>query len=258
MTTHTDILLGRTAVVTGGARGLGYAMAKALAQHGAAIALLDRLGSVQDAAATISSDVGAAAVGLEVDVTDPTSVDRALTTVAEDLGAPTILINSAGVGLGVPALDITLEQWDRLMSVNVTGTLLMSQGFARRAVRANEKATIVNVSSMSGFIVNVPQAQAAYNASKAAVAMLTKSLAIEWLPLGVRVNAIAPGYFASDMTRDFVANNPEMAEAWISRIPVGRMGNPEELGRLAVYLASEESSYIVGQNIIIDGGYTLI
>ena len=111
---------------------------------------------------------------------------------------------------------------------------------------------------MSGIIVNVPQHQAAYNVSKAAVAMLTKSLAVEWLPLGIRVNAIAPGYFASDMTREVVAQHPELADEWMSRVPLGRMGEPRELGPLAVYLASDQSSYMVGQNVVIDGGYVLV
>ncbi|HEU0166002.1 MAG TPA: SDR family oxidoreductase, partial [Thermomicrobiales bacterium] len=116
----------------------------------------------------------------------------------------------------------------------------------------------VNVSSMSAFVVNIPQTQTAYNTSKAAVTMFTKSAAIEWLPLGIRVNAIAPGYFASDMTRDFVASNPEMAQEWISRVPSGRMGEPKELGPLVVYLVGDDSEYVVGQSIVIDGGYTIV
>ena len=112
---------------------------------------------------------------------------------------------------------------------------------------------------MSSFVVNIPQMQTPYNVSKAAIVpMLTKSLAIEWLPRGIRVNGIAPGYFASDMTRDFVETNPEMAEEWIGKIPAGRMGEPHELGDLLVYLASDRSAYVVGQNILIDGGYTIV
>lgn len=125
-------------------------------------------------------------------------------------------------------------------------------------IAAELAATVVNIASMSSFVVNIPQTQTPYNVSKAAVAMLTKSLAIEWLQHGIRVNGIAPGYFASDMTRDFVTANPEMAEEWISRIPAGRMGEPHELGDLLVYLASDRSEYVVGQNILIDGGYTIV
>jgi NAD(P)-dependent dehydrogenase (short-subunit alcohol dehydrogenase family) len=237
---------------------LGYAIAIALAEHGAKVALLDRLPAVVDSAQRLSSDTGVDAIGVTVDVTDPESIEAALSEVELRLSGGTILINAAGISLGTPAIDTTSVEWTTLLDVNLNGTFYTCQAFAKRAIARNTKATIVNISSMSGFVVNVPQTQAAYNTSKAAVAMLTQSLAIEWLPLGIRVNAIAPGYFASDMTRDFVRDNPEMAAEWISRVPIGRMGNPDELGELAVYLASERSSYVVGQNILIDGGYTSI
>ncbi|MGG7452510.1 SDR family NAD(P)-dependent oxidoreductase [Plantibacter auratus] len=261
-TTHEPVLAGRTAIITGGARGLGLAMATALAEAGAQVALLDRLETVADAASVLDAQVSPAVIGLPVDVTDEGSVNAALDHVAEVLGTPDILVNSAGMTHGARAIDTEVADWDRLFRVNVTGTFLVSRQFARRFVAdrrdAGHLASIVNMSSMSAFAVNVPQTQAAYNASKAAVSMLTSSLAIEWLPLGIRVNAVAPGYFASDMTRDFVAANPDMAEDWVSRIPAGRMGEPDELGDLVVYLAGERSSYVVGQSFRIDGGYTLI
>lgn len=256
----TEPLVGRVAVVTGGARGLGYAMAEALAAAGADVALLDRLDSVVDAAAALESATGRRSIGAAVDVTSETSVGDAFDAVAQRLGIPDILVNSAGITGGTPLLDTTPADWRRVLDVNVTGTFLASREFARRHVDAarGNPASIVNVSSMSAFAVNIPQTQAAYNTSKAAVSMLTQSAAIEWWPYGIRVNAIAPGYFASDMTRDFVAENPEMADEWVRRIPAGRMGEPEELGDLLVYLASERSSYVVGQSILIDGGYTSV
>ncbi len=256
----TEPLVGRVAVVTGGARGLGYAMAEALAAAGADVALLDRLDSVVDAAAALESATGRRSIGAAVDVTSEASVGDAFDAVARRLGIPDILVNSAGITAGAPLLDTTPDDWRRVLDVNVTGTFLASREFARRHVDAarGTTASIVNVSSMSAFAVNIPQTQAAYNTSKAAVSMLTKSAAIEWWPHGIRVNAIAPGYFASDMTRDFVASNPEMADEWVRRIPAGRMGEPEELGDLLVYLASERSSYVVGQSILIDGGYTSV
>lgn len=256
----TEPLLGRVAVVTGGARGLGYAMAEALAAAGADVALLDRLGTVADAADTLQAGTGRRCVGVDVDVASEASVAAAFDAVAERLGTADVLVNSAGITLGTPLLDTTPADWRRVLDVNVTGTFVTSREFARRhidAARGNQ-ASVVNVSSMSAFAVNIPQTQAAYNTSKAAVSMLTKSAAIEWWPHGIRVNAIAPGYFASDMTRDFVAENPEMADEWVRRIPAGRMGEPEELGDLLVYLASERSSYVVGQSILIDGGYTSV
>jgi NAD(P)-dependent dehydrogenase (short-subunit alcohol dehydrogenase family) len=254
----SEILSGRTAIVTGGARGLGYAIAHALARNGASVVLADLLPTVEDSAAALASDTGAKTLGVVVDVTDPGSVDHAYGDAAAKLGAATILVNAAGISTGVPLLETTPEQWNRIMNVNVNGTLYSGQAFARRAIAAGANATIINISSMSGYIVNVPQTQAAYNTSKAAVAMLTKNQALEWFPHGIRVNAIAPGYFASDMTRDFAKGHPEMRDEWIGRVPMGRMGEPHELGDLAVYLVSERSSYMVGQNVIIDGGYTLV
>ncbi|WP_046014233.1 SDR family oxidoreductase [Microbacterium sp. SA39] len=256
----TGPLHGRIAVVTGGARGLGYAMARSLADAGADVALLDLLDGVRDAAEALAADTGRRCVGITVDVTAEASIADAFGSVARDLGIADVLVNSAGITSGTPLIDTQLASWQRVLDVNLTGTFLAGREFARRHVAAarGNPASIVNVSSMSAFAVNIPQTQAAYNTSKAAVSMLTKSAAIEWLPLGIRVNAIAPGYFASDMTRDFVASNPEMAEDWVRRIPAGRMGEPDELGGLLVYLASEASSYVVGQSIVIDGGYTTV
>ncbi|MGO4488975.1 SDR family NAD(P)-dependent oxidoreductase [Microbacterium sp. 2RAF4] len=256
----TEPLFGRVAVVTGGARGLGYAMAEALASAGAAVALLDRLDTVTEAADALESASGRRCLGVSVDVTSEASVAAAFDIIGERLGTADVLVNSAGITSGTPLLETTPEDWRRVLDVNVTGTFVTSREFARRHVESDRgnPASIVNVSSMSAFAVNIPQTQAAYNTSKAAVSMFTKSAAIEWWPLGIRVNAIAPGYFASDMTRDFVAENPEMADEWVRRIPAGRMGQPEELGDLLVYLASERSSYVVGQSILIDGGYTSV
>lgn len=249
---------GRVAIVTGGARGLGYAMAQSLAGHGADIALADRLQSVTDAAQTLAQDSGRRVIGIPTDVTDEASVAAAFTRVADELGTARLLVNAAGVAMVEPALDVTAQQWRWLIDVNLTGTFLMCRDFARAAIAAGVEAAIVNVSSMSGFIVNVPQQQAAYNASKAGVSMLTKSLAIEWIDQGVRVNAIGPGYFASDMTKTVAEEQPDMAAFWNSRTPMGRMGQPEELGELIAYLLGDHSRYVVGQTILIDGGYTSV
>lgn len=260
---------GRIAIVTGGARGLGLAMASALARNGAAVAVLDRLDVVQESADRIASETGVLTMGLAVDVTSESSVEHAFAAVRDRLGVADVLVNSAGITLGKAAIDTEVDDWNRLMAVNLTGTFIVCRAFARqiRDSRRDDdglgqfrakKASIVNVSSMSAFAVNVPQTQAAYNTSKAAVSMLTSSLAVEWLPLGIRVNAIAPGYFASDMTRDFVAENPTMAQAWIDRIPAGRMGQPHELGDLVAYLAGDKADYVIGQSFVIDGGYTIV
>lgn len=257
-TPDNQLLTGRIAVVTGAARGLGLAMARTLAEHGATIALFDRLDTVAESAASLARETGVRSIGVAVDVTDPASIHNGFARVSSELGIASILVNSAGITSGKPALDIAPDEWAAVLSVNLTGTFLVAQEFSRQVIAGGLKATVVNIASMSSFIVNVPQTQTAYNVSKAGVAMLTRSLAVEWLPHGIRVNGIAPGYFASDMTRDFVASHPEMAEQWVGKILAGRMGQPHELGDLLVYLASERSQYVVGQNILIDGGYTVI
>jgi NAD(P)-dependent dehydrogenase (short-subunit alcohol dehydrogenase family) len=144
-----------------------------------------------------------------------------------------------------------------VVDINLTGPFLACQAFAGQTLD-HGGGTIVNVASMSGRIVNVPQHQAAYNASKAGVAHLTASLAVEWAHRGIRVNAIAPGYFLSEMTRQFTDSNPELRDRWVEAIPARRMGEPEDLDGLVAFLASRASGYITGQSILIDGGYTLV
>lgn len=251
-------LVGKVAVVTGGARGLGFAMARALAGQGARVALLDLLPEVQDSAARLAAEGGGEAVGAVVDVTSPEGVDAVFTDVGERWDTPQVLVNAAGVAANAPAEEIDLGFWRRVFDVNVTGTLVPCQRFARGAFAAGRSGSIVNVSSMSAFVVNVPQRQATYNASKAAVDHLTRSLAVEWVGRGVRVNAIAPGYFLSDMTRGAIAEHPKWAEQWLAHVPAGRMGDPDDLAGLVVYLASDASSYVVGSTIVIDGGYSVV
>lgn len=250
--------LGRVAVVTGGGRGLGLAMATSLAQRGADVALFDLLDDVASTADVLAAETGRRVGGWSVDVTDDGSVHAGLDAAAESLGVATVLVNAAGVAMDKPALETSTQEWRRLLDVNLTGTFVACREFARRAIAADRAATIVNVASMSGLVVNVPQQQAAYNTSKAAVSMLTKSLAVEWLPQGVRVNAIAPGYFASEMTREVASRLPEMRDEWLRRTPAGRMGDPEELGELVAYLAGDGSRFVVGETVVIDGGYTLL
>lgn len=253
-----DDLGGRVAVVTGGARGLGYAFAGALARWGVDIALLDVLPEVTDSAQTLRAEAGVATVGLLADVTDEEAVAEAFRTAQESLGTPTLLVNAAGITVWEDSLDATKASWQRVIDINLTGTFLCCQALARGCTAAGRSGAIVNVSSMSAQIVNVPQHQASYHASKAGVDMLTKALAVEWAPLGVRVNAIAPGYTLSDMTRQFMDKNPELAQQWTGMIPAGRMGRPEDLEALVVLLCSDRSSYLVGQSVVVDGAYTAV
>jgi NAD(P)-dependent dehydrogenase (short-subunit alcohol dehydrogenase family) len=249
---------GRVAVVTGGARGLGLTMARALARWGVRPALLDVLPEVADSARTLQDEIGPPSVGLTVDVTDEQSVADAFAEVERALGTPSILINAAGITVWEDSIDAPRASWQRVIDINLTGTFLCCQALARAARAAGATGCIVNVSSMSARVVNVPQHQASYNTSKAGVDMLTKSLAVEWAPLGIRVNAIAPGYVLSDMTRQFTDANPELAQRWTDLIPAGRMAQPADLEALVVLLCSDRSAYIVGQSVVIDGAYTAV
>ena len=233
-------------------------MARSLATRGADIALLDVLPQVESVAAELAARSGRQVVGHHVDVTDDESVLAGLDVASDALGVATVLVNAAGIAMDKPALETTTDEWRRVIDINLTGTFVVCREFARRVVDAGLTASIVNIASMSGMIVNVPQQQAAYNTSKAGVSMLTKSLAVEWIPLGIRVNAIAPGYFASDMTREVAAREPEMRDEWLRRTPAGRMGEPDELGDLVAYLAGDGSRFVVGETVVIDGGYTLL
>ncbi|MCU1559385.1 SDR family oxidoreductase [Mycetocola sp.] len=251
-------LNGRTAVITGGARGLGYSLATALARSGVRVALLDLLPSVEASAKRLASEYGVDARGWVVDVTDPHAIETVFTEAETELGTASVLITAAGITVWGDSVDVQAATWRKVMAVNLDGTFFTAQAFARRALAAGEPASAIFVSSMSAFIVNSPQFQASYNSSKAAVSHLATSLAVEWAGSGIRVNAIAPGYFLSDMTRQFTEANPELAQQWISDIPMGRMGEPEDLHGLVTYLASESSSYLTGQSIVIDGGYTAL
>jgi NAD(P)-dependent dehydrogenase (short-subunit alcohol dehydrogenase family) len=254
----TGSLAGRTAVITGGSRGLGYAMAEALGREGANLVLVDLLDTVTEAAGRLDEQLPGSVIAHRCDVTDADQVASIFDHATQDLDTATILINAAGIAWNEPALTVAADKWRQVLDVNITGTFLPCQAFARTLVEAGQTGSIVNIASMSGLVVNVPQPQAAYNTSKAAVSMLTASLAIEWLPLGIRVNAIAPGYFGSDMTKAVSVQEPEMVAEWIRRTPAGRMGRPEELGPLVNYLCGENSDFVVGQTIVIDGGYTLL
>jgi NAD(P)-dependent dehydrogenase (short-subunit alcohol dehydrogenase family) len=249
---------GKTAVITGGGRGIGLTIGGALAREGANIALLDVLEEVDVTARQLGTDAGVQGMGIQVDVTDAAAVDAAFNAVADQVGVPDVLVTSAGVTSWGASVDVTPADWQRVMDINLNGTFFACQSFARRLLAANRPGSAILVSSMSGEIVNVPQFQASYNASKAAVSHLGRSLAVEWAKSGIRVNAISPGYTLSDMTRQFMDENPELRVQWESMIPMGRMGTPEDLLGMVVLLASSESSYITGQSLVIDGGYTLI
>jgi NAD(P)-dependent dehydrogenase (short-subunit alcohol dehydrogenase family) len=239
---------GRVAVVTGGNRGLGRAFATALAGAGARVAIAAR---DQDRSETVADDIGALAVA--TDITDEASVSAMLEIVTSELGPVDVLVNNSGTCFHRPALDVPDEEWRAVWDVNVDGLWRCSRVVGAQMVGRGTGA-IVNIGSISAQIVNRPQMQPAYNASKAAVHQLTKSLAAEWAPHGVRVNALAPGYVKTEMAP---VDRPEFRRHWIEDAPMQRYAVPDELGPSLVYLASDASSFVTGTVLVVDGGYTL-
>lgn len=248
----------RTAIITGGARGIGYSLAEAYAAQGMNIALLDLLDTVDESAKQLARDHGVQAIGLALDVTDKAAVSAAFAEVVRALGVPQVLLTAAGICIWNDTIDVSAEEWRKVIAVNLDGTFFAAQAFAEVLLERDLPGSAIFVSSMSASVVNVPQFQASYNASKAAVTHLGKSLAVEWAGRGIRVNSISPGYVLSDMTRQLTEREPELRNDWTSRVPLGRLAEPKDLHGLAVFLASDASAYLTGQEIIIDGGYSVI
>lgn len=245
----------QVAVVTGGARGIGLAITTALAEAGASVVIAD----LDPATAEQSvSDLKAKGLGAEfrtLDVTKSAQADALAKALVGQYGHVDILVNNAGICRNTAALDTPDEEWLLIFDINVNGVFWCSRAFGR-VMAGQGRGSIINIASMSGIIVNKPQPQAAYNASKAAVTHLTKSLAAELAPSGVRVNAISPGYIGTEMTKRGL-DTPEWRRDWLGLTPMGRLGEPSEVANCALFLASEASSYLTGSEIVVDGGYTV-
>ncbi|MBN2334731.1 glucose 1-dehydrogenase [Candidatus Bathyarchaeota archaeon] len=249
---------GRVALITGGGQGIGRAFAHALGEAGASVAVVDIVGGRAEAVAAELARKGVDSLAVTADVTEADQVQAMVDMVMERWGRLTVAVNNAGIGMWHDAENLTEAEWDRIMDVNLKGVFLCAQAEARVMLDAGY-GKIINTASMSGSVVNTPQNQMPYNASKAAVIHMTRSLAAEWASRGVRVNSVSPGYTRTRLVEDLL-KTPEgkgMMPRWMSLTPMNRMAEVTDLQGAVVYLASEASDYMTGHDMVIDGGYSV-
>lgn len=246
---------GKSIFVTGGARGIGKSVATAFAEAGANVTIVDiDINEAQKTANRIEQATGARMIAVQADVTDQAQVDAMINEVLRTFGRLDAAFCNAGICMNIPAEEMTSEQWSRVININLTGVFLTAQA-AGKVMLQQGGGSIITTASMSAHIVNVPQPQCAYNASKAGVIQLTKSLAVEWAKRGVRVNSISPGYMGTELTLGSESLKP-LIEKWNAMSPAGRLGNPEELQSICVYLAGDTSSFTTGADFVVDGAFT--
>ncbi len=243
-------LNGRVALVTGASSGLGVQFAKALADNGAAVVLVARRAKRLDALKDEIEKRGGRAAVVEADVTDRAAMMRAFDAAEKSFGTVTILVNNAGIAHGGRAVDMPAEEWRKVLSTNLDAVFFWAQEAARRMLAAKKQGSIVNIASVLGLAV--AKGAVAYATAKAGVVQVTKALAVELAFKGVRVNAIAPGWFVTEMNDDYLSS--EAGAAIKREIPIGRFGNPGDLDGALLLLASDAGSYITGATIVVDGG----
>lgn len=244
-------LKGKVAVITGGGRGIGQTIAIGLARAGAEVCIICRNGAEETL--KLVREYGGSGYYLKADVTNEAEVDKALETVMERSGSLDIVFNNAGICIHKDSITASIAEFRQVVDTNLTGEYIVARAAGNIMMKNGIHGSIINMASMSGSIVNIPQWQCSYNASKAGVIHMTRSLALEWAEKGIRVNSLSPGYIATPMSED---TPEELKNAWKPLMPLHRMGKPEELITAVLYLASDASGYTTGSDVIVDGAYT--
>ncbi len=251
-------LSNKVALVTGAGQGLGKEFARSLARAGASVYIMARnVERAKQAAAEIHGETGSVIYAHYIDVTDEKSVEEAVEYVRATTGRLDILVNNAALGRGTNHLqDTPLEEWNQTMNTNLNGTFLCMKHFGRMMIE-QKSGNVINLASLGGKVCLKNCCTGAYDVSKAAVEALTRCMAGEWAQYNIRVNSICPGYILTDINKDFIEKNGDFFEKSLEHIPVRVWGNPEQMGDIAVFLASEAASYVTGSNLVADGGYTI-
>ena len=246
-------LSGKTAIVTGGGSGIGRQMAGALAELGANVVVCARKVERCEAAAAELAELGVRTLALRCDVRDPEQVQAVVDRTVGDFGSVDVVVNDAGTSWGAPAEDTPLHGWQKVIDVNLTGLFLVSQAAARRMIEQGSGGAIVNIASVAALHGSPPGAMdaVAYSASKGGVVSLTRDLACKWARHGIRVNAIAPGWFPTEMSQVLLDN---FGDAFLTRVPLGRFGGPDDLKGVVALLASPAGAYVTGHTLVVDGG----
>lgn len=248
-------LTGKVAIVTGAGSGLGVQFAEGLAEAGATVVCVGRRKENIEKTASTLREAGHEAIAIQADVTDEAAVQAMVQETVDRYGKIDILVNNAGVATVGPPQDITLEDWQYVVDVNLTGVFLCARAVARKIIETGNGGSIINIASILGAGASEPSAATAYAATKGAVVNLTRDLAIHWAPYNIRVNALGPAYFPSEMTAGLM-DMPEVVAEIERRTPLSRMGRPDEIKGPAVFLASEAASYVTGDILYVDGGWT--
>ncbi|WP_417561342.1 SDR family NAD(P)-dependent oxidoreductase [Marinomonas sp.] len=247
----------KVVVITGAASGIGLESAKAFAACGASLVLIDfNQSSLESLKETLLNQYSITISTYAVDVTNEAAIVDCAQNAMSTFGQIDVLVNSAGIALLHSAADISSEDWNKVLDVNINGTFWACRAFAAQMMKQGG-GSIINLGSMSGNVINQPQFASSYMVSKAAVHQLTKALAVEWAQQGIRVNALAPGYVATDMTLEMRAQ-PELFYKWLEMTPLGRLGSPSEIAAMILFLGSDASTYLTGSVVAIDGGYTCL